>query len=160
MATRTGRVYHGTMSATTSSNVLSVPPATPADARAWFERKLACETDCSDVGADLAAGRTDFVLLDVRGRSAYDACHAGGAVSLPHAEITAERLAEYPPDTLFVVYCWGPGCNGATKAGAKLAALGRPVKEMLGGIHYWQHHEQLPVVTPESATSGSSSSAD
>jgi len=38
---------------------------------------------------------------------------------------------------LLVVYCWGPACNGATKAAAELAALGRPVKEMLGGFEYW-----------------------
>jgi hypothetical protein len=36
-----------------------------------------------------------------------------------------------------VVYCWGPGCNGATNAALQFALLGHPVKEMLGGFEYW-----------------------
>jgi hypothetical protein len=38
---------------------------------------------------------------------------------------------------LFVVYCAGPHCNGANKAAVKLAALGYPVKEMIGGVTGW-----------------------
>ncbi|MGZ4123683.1 MAG: rhodanese-like domain-containing protein, partial [Tumebacillaceae bacterium] len=44
----------------------------------------------------------------------------------------------YDADTVFVVYCWGPACNGATKAAARLSELGYRVKEMLGGIEYWR----------------------
>ncbi|MNI96727.1 hypothetical protein D3C73_1552420 [compost metagenome] len=36
------------------------------------------------------------------------------------------------------MYCWGPACNGASKACARLAAAGYRVKEMLGGIEYWR----------------------
>lgn len=36
-----------------------------------------------------------------------------------------------------VTYCWGPGCDGATKAALALARLGYRVKEMIGGIEYW-----------------------
>jgi rhodanese-related sulfurtransferase len=36
-----------------------------------------------------------------------------------------------------VTYCWGPGCNGATRAALALAELGFQVKEMLGGFEYW-----------------------
>ena len=36
------------------------------------------------------------------------------------------------------MYCWGPGCNGAVKACARLYEHGRTdVKEMLGGFEYW-----------------------
>jgi rhodanese-related sulfurtransferase len=38
---------------------------------------------------------------------------------------------------LFVVYCAGPHCNGAARAAVRLAALGRPVKLMAGGITGW-----------------------
>ena len=41
-------------------------------------------------------------------------------------------------ETLFVVYCAGPHCNGADKAAMRLAALGRPVKKMIGGIEGWR----------------------
>ena len=37
-----------------------------------------------------------------------------------------------------MLYCWGPACNGASKAAARLAAQGYRVKEMLGGIEYWR----------------------
>lgn len=46
-------------------------------------------------------------------------------------------MAEWPADTLFVVYCAGPHCNGADRAALKLARMGRPVKIMIGGITGW-----------------------
>ena len=47
-------------------------------------------------------------------------------------------MSVFPKDEIFVVYCWGPGCNGATKAAFKLSELGFAVKEMIGGIEYWE----------------------
>jgi len=41
-------------------------------------------------------------------------------------------------DTLFVVYCSGPHCNGADRAALNLARLGRPVKKMIGGVEGWK----------------------
>lgn len=105
-------------------------------ARAHFARRLAVETDVADVAAALAAGGSDLVLVDARSRTSYDAGHLPGAVSLPHAQITPEAAAGLP-DGPIVAYCWGPSCNGACKAAARLAALGRPVREMLGGFDYW-----------------------
>ena len=99
----------------------------------YFERRLAFETDADDVGSALQDGTADFVLIDARSPAAYAAAHLPGAISLPHRGITAESL----PDGPIVVYCWGPGCNAATKAAAKIAALGREVKEMLGGFEYY-----------------------
>jgi rhodanese-related sulfurtransferase len=46
-------------------------------------------------------------------------------------------MAAWPPQTLFVAYCAGPHCNGAARAAARLSALGRPVKIMIGGITGW-----------------------
>ena len=40
---------------------------------------------------------------------------------------------ENQPTLLFVVYCAGPHCYAAEKAGARLARLGRHVKKMIGG---------------------------
>jgi rhodanese-related sulfurtransferase len=36
-----------------------------------------------------------------------------------------------------VTYCWGPGCNGATRAALTLALRGYRVREMIGGFEYW-----------------------
>ncbi len=46
-------------------------------------------------------------------------------------------MKEYSPETVFVVYCAGPHCNGANKAAIRLSKLGRPVKEMIGGATGW-----------------------
>ncbi len=110
--------------------------ADPATALAHFERRLGLETDCSDVRESLK-GALDFVLVDVRGPKLYAAGHMPGAVNIPHRTMTAERMAEYPRETAFVVYCAGPHCNGANKAAIRLAGLGYRVKEMIGGITGW-----------------------
>ncbi len=99
--------------------------ADPATALAHFERRLGVETDCSDVHESLKSG-ADFVLVDVRGPKLYAAGHVSGAVNIPHRTMTAERMAQYPKDTAFVVYCAGPHCNGANKAAIRLARLGYP----------------------------------
>jgi rhodanese-related sulfurtransferase len=119
------------------SHVTSTPPAPPSEAADHFARKLSLETDCWDVHESMKDGAADFVLLDVRGPGAYAKAHVPGAISLPHREITAERMMAWPHTTLFVVYCAGPHCNGADKAALKLAHLGRPVKMMLGGMTGW-----------------------
>jgi len=119
------------------SIVASIPAASPAEALAHFTALLAMETDCADVHADLAAGCAGFVLLDVRGPGAFARGHVPGALNLPHRELTTARLEAWPIDTLFVVYCAGPHCNGADRAALRLATLGRPVKKMLGGVTGW-----------------------
>ncbi len=120
-----------------SNNVTAVPAASSEDALAHFERRLTFETDCWDVHDAMTRKVADFVLLDVRSPELYEAGHVMGATNLPHARIVERNLAEWPMDTLFVVYCAGPHCNGANKAAVRLAKLGRPVKEMIGGIAGW-----------------------
>ena len=60
------------------------------------------------------------------------------AINLPHAKINERNLTPFPPDALFVVYCNGPHCNGADRAAARLARLGRRVKKMIGGVEGWK----------------------
>ena len=119
------------------SAVAAVPAAPSADALAHFESAFAFETDCWDVHDALSRGVQDFVLLDVRSHALYDAGHVPGALSLPHAKIVESKMAAYPGDTLFVVYCAGPHCNGAHRGAVRLARLGRPVKLMMGGLTGW-----------------------
>ena len=126
------------------SYVTDYAPASPAIAVAHFLKRLSVETDCSDVANALRSGDQDFVLLHVIGSAqAYANGHVPGALHLPHREISAERMAEWPEDTLFVAYCAGPHCNGADQAALKLARLGRPVKIMIGGVTGWED-EGLP----------------
>ena len=93
--------------------------------------------DVGDVGLERETGADPgFVLLDARSQRSYEAGHLPGArlLARPFAEADLAALG----DALLVVYCWGPACNGATKAARELAALGRPVKEMIGGFEYWE----------------------
>jgi len=120
-----------------ASSVAAIPAAPATVAAAHFAGRLSLETDCADVHEAFASGHVDFVLLDARGPTAYARSHVPGAINLPHREIAAERMTGWPENTLFVVYCAGPHCNGADRAALRLAQLGRPVKLMLGGMSGW-----------------------
>ena len=127
------------------SLVLATPAAEPDRAHRFFASKLECETDPSDVYTDMQNGGADFVLIDVRSPASYAQSHVVGAINLPYRDMNEAAMSDFSKDKLIVVYCWGPGCNGATKAAAKLSALGFHVKEMIGGIEYWEHKEKYPV---------------
>jgi rhodanese-related sulfurtransferase len=122
---------------TTVSPVLRIPPAAPPDATAYFAARLAYHTDVADVHAALAGGNPGFVLVDSRGPGAWAQGHIPGAVHLPTDRIPTSAAALLDPAIPVVTYCWGPGCDGATRAAMALARLGYQVKEMLGGIEYW-----------------------
>ena len=120
------------------SPVFTIPAAESTDALAHFTASLRFETDCADVHSAITGSEpADFVLLDVRSPALYASGHLPGAVNLPHGKIVASKLAAYPAETLFVTYCAGPHCNGATRGAIRLAQLGRPVKLMIGGITGW-----------------------
>lgn len=119
------------------SLISEIAAATPSEALQHFSRRLAFETDCSDVHQSQKTDNVDYVLVDVRSHEAFSAAHVPGAISIPTRTITEERMADYPRDTLFVVYCAGPHCNGVHRAAVRLAGLGFPVKEMIGGLTGW-----------------------
>ena len=119
---------------------------TPSEAAAHFAHRLAVETDVSDVRAALETSDPGFVLLDSRSAAAWGQGHVPGAVHLPGPEISTRAGIELDRSVPVVTYCWGPGCNGATRAALALALLGFRVKEMIGGFEYWAR-EGLPVET-------------
>lgn len=125
------------MPVTSANPVTAVPAASNERALEHFAALLAHETDCWDVHEAGRRADPGFVLLDVRSPELYAAGHVPGAVSLPHGRIVERNLASYAADTLFVVYCAGPHCNGADRAAVRLARLGRPVKKMIGGVTGW-----------------------
>ncbi len=125
------------MSIQPSNSVLAVPAADSQSAYEHFAATLQFETDCWDVHNAFEQGDPGFVLVDVRSPELYSKGHVPGAINLLRGKMIASRLAEYPADTLFVTYCAGPHCNGASKAAMVLAKLGRPVKIMIGGVTGW-----------------------
>ena len=133
-------------SALTSHNVGPATPNEPARAAAFFAARLDFQTDPSDVRAGLLESSPGFVLVDSRGRAAWEQGHIPGAVHLPTAEIAERAAGLLDPAVPVVTYCWGPGCNGSTRAALALALAGYSVKEMIGGVEYWVR-EGLPLRT-------------
>lgn len=120
-----------------TSAVLSTAPAASERAATHFAARLAFEADVSDVRADLTAKVPGLVVVDSRSVESWQQGHIPGAVHLPTAEIATRAAELISADTVVVTYCWGPGCNGATKAALEFARLGYRVKEMIGGYEYW-----------------------
>jgi rhodanese-related sulfurtransferase len=122
----------------TTSGVAAITAADPALALAHFSHLLSVETDCWDVHDALTNGPQDFVLLQTSATAeSFAKEHIDGAIHLHHSNINETTLAQWPKDTLFVVYCAGPHCNGADRGAANLARHGRRVKKMTGGKTGW-----------------------
>lgn len=124
-----------------ATNPLFEHVASADDAVRHFRGRLSYETDVSDVHAaleaELHAEDRGFVLIDSRGDAAWAQGHVPGAVHLPTRQIRERAAAVLAPGSPVVVYCWGPACNGGTRAALEFALLGHPVKEMIGGFEYW-----------------------
>ena len=121
---------------------------TPARAAEIFAERLATQTDVSDVQAALSTGTPGFVLIDSRSPASWAQGHIPGALHLPTAEIPARAADLLDPAVPVVTYCWGPGCNGATRAALALALQGYAVREMIGGVEYWAR-EGFVLRTPD-----------
>ncbi len=126
-------------------------PAPDSDAIVHFRAKLQYETDPSDVYAAMGSGEPGFVLVDSRGDAAWQQGRIPGAVHLPTA-LVPDRAGELlDPGVPVVTYCWGPGCNGSTRAALALAQLGYQVRELIGGFEY-SAREGLPVQIADGTT--------
>jgi rhodanese-related sulfurtransferase len=111
----------------------------------FFSTRLRFQIDPSDVSTAIGSG-ADLVLVDSRSRESWKQGHIPGAVHMPTAEIDRRAPNELDRAVPVATYCWGPGCNGATKAALELARLGFEVREMIGGFEYWAR-EGLAVET-------------
>ncbi len=119
-------------------NAVTQIPAAPSHiAIAHFKAEFTFETDCWDTHDAMQKGNPEFVLIDARSPEMFAKGHVPGAINIPHGKIIASRLEQYTKDTLFVAYCAGPHCNGASRAALRIARLGYPVKIVAGGITGW-----------------------
>jgi rhodanese-related sulfurtransferase len=123
----------------------------------FFAAKLRYETDPADLAAVRAAVKSGTaaspVVIDTRSLASWARGRIPGALHIPGSEL-ADRAASMLPDrdADIVVYCWGPGCNGSTRAAFTLASLGyRRVRELIGGFEYWAR-EGLAIETDAGRT--------
>lgn len=121
-------------------------------AAAFFAAKLNYETDPSDLAALRATGAGP-VVIDTRSSAGWAQGRIPGALHIPRSELADLAPSMLPDrDADIVVYCWGPGCNGSTRAAFTLASLGyRRVRELIGGFEYWAR-EGLAIETDTGRT--------
>jgi hydroxyacylglutathione hydrolase len=84
---------------------------------------------------DLAAKQRQLLVLDVRGRSEWDAGHLPGAVHIPLAELP-DRLSEVPLGTPIAVHCQVGG-RSSIAVGLLKAAGRSSVSNVTGGFEAW-----------------------
>jgi rhodanese-related sulfurtransferase len=134
----------------TASTVKSSGLASPAESAAYLADKLRYHTDAADLASDLYASHPDIIALDTRKTAAYQAGHIPGAISFPHSEMDEASVARLDCSKVYVCYCDGIGCNGSTWGSYKLAKMGFTVKELIGGLDFWQR-DGLPLVVGSEA---------
>jgi rhodanese-related sulfurtransferase len=101
-----------------------------------FENKLAFETDSWDLQVSLEAGE-NIVVVDARSPQAYQKEHIPGAINIPHRTMNHETTKQIDKASLVVTYCDGIGCNASTKGAINMTKLGFRVKELMGGLDWW-----------------------
>jgi hydroxyacylglutathione hydrolase len=114
---------------------------TPDALALWAAEHALQGVDQLAVG-DLASRRNGLIVLDVRGRSEWEAGHVPGATLIPLAELP-DRLGELPDDRPIAVHCQG-GSRSAIAASLLLARGRRHVANVAAGFGAWLK-EGLPI---------------
>ncbi len=103
----------------------------------YYEAKLEYEIDSWDLKSALDGGER-IVVVDARSLESFCRGHVPGATNIPHRTMSVETTAHIEESALVVVYCDGIGCNASTKGALKMLNLGFRVKELIGGLDWWQ----------------------
>ncbi|HEU5401748.1 MAG TPA: rhodanese-like domain-containing protein [Terriglobales bacterium] len=75
--------------------------------RDYFAHKLHAEKQRSDVLKAVESGSLDFLLVDTRGREAFDFGHITGAWCAAPGDELDQLASRLPKDKDIVTYCWG-----------------------------------------------------
>jgi len=87
-----------------------------------------------------------IVLVDARTRSAFDAGHIPGAVSLPFKDFASEIqafMAAYPLATPLAIYCANANCGTSSQLATTLTRIYKfeNVRYLPGGYQEWRNAE-------------------
>ena len=102
-----------------------------------YRDKLRYETDSWDLNEAIQNGER-VVVIDARSPEAFAEGHIPGAINFPHRTMNEDSTANLDREALYVTYCDGIGCNASTKSALNMARLGFRVKELMGGLDWWQ----------------------
>lgn len=113
-------------------------PPNPAEAKAYFEAKMAFTTGPVELNGMLERG-DNITVIDVRLPEDFAKGHIPGAVNLPKEGW--ELAKGLDKEKTNVIYCYSHVCHLAARAAAEFAAKGYPVMEMDGGFKEWVRHK-------------------
>lgn len=102
----------------------------------YYKNKLAYEMDSWDLFEALDNDE-NIIVIDTRSTEAYEICHIPKSLNIPHRTMDIKTTNSLDKTALYVCYCDGIGCNASTKGALKMAELGFMVKELIGGLDWW-----------------------
>ena len=111
----------------------------PAQARAYFEAKLAFRTGPVELNRWIKTGEDNLVVVDVRAAEDYAKGHIPGAINIPKDRW--DNPQGLKKDKTNVVYCYTQQCHLAANACVRFASRDFPVMELEGGFETWKEHE-------------------
>jgi len=111
----------------------------PAQARTYFENKLAFTTGPVELDRWIKSGENNLVVVDVRAAEDYAKGHIPGAINIPKEKWNnPQGLSK---DKTNVVYCYTQQCHLAANACVQFASRDYPVMELDGGFETWRENE-------------------
>jgi rhodanese-related sulfurtransferase len=111
----------------------------PAEARRFFEDKLAFTTGPVELDRWIKTGEENLVVVDVREAEDYAKGHIPGAINIPKEQW--ENPQGLSKNKTNVVYCYTQQCHLAANACVRFASQDYPVMEMDGGFRAWKDSE-------------------
>ena len=110
-------------------------------AEKFFAHELAFTVSPISLKHMMEENKDKITIVDVRAKEDYEAGHVQGAVNVPYPAYKGFKdrleIKEIPglrKDGFNLVYCYDAYCNLGTMAAEKMAQLGYPVKEVIGGF--------------------------
>ena len=111
----------------------------PAQARAYFEAKLAFTTGPVELDRWIKSHEDNLVVVDVRAAEDFAKGHIPGAINIPKEKW--DNPQGLRKDKTNVVYCYTQQCHLAANACVRFASRDFPVMELEGGFETWKEYE-------------------
>ena len=111
----------------------------PAQAKQYFEQKLAFTTGPVELDRWIKSGEDNLVVIDVRAADDYAKGHIPGAINVPKENWNNPQGLSR--DKTNVIYCYTQQCHLAANACVQFASRDYPVMELEGGFEAWRENE-------------------